>query len=51
MDAAKNYFEDITLQELASTSELAKLILQVETRKVDPYTAARRALGHVRTRK
>jgi LAO/AO transport system kinase len=51
MNAAQRYFEDVTLQELASTPEFAKLTLQVEKRQVDPYTAARRALGHARTRK
>jgi LAO/AO transport system kinase len=41
IDAVKRYFEDITLQELTSTQEFAKIISQVERRKGDPYNAAR----------
>jgi LAO/AO transport system kinase len=48
VDAAKRYFEDIAVQELASTQEFTKLVSQVERRKMDPYTAARRIVGRIR---
>ena len=51
VDAAKRYFEDITLQELASTQQFAKLVLQVEKQKIDPYTAARRLVRRINERK
>lgn len=51
VDAAKRYFEDIALQELTSTREFAKLVSQVERRKIDPYTAARRIVGGIRAHK
>jgi len=51
VDAAKRYFEDITLRELISTPEFAELASLVERRKIDPYTAARRVLQSIRTRK
>ena len=51
VEAVKRYFEDITLQELTSTHEFATLISQVEKGKTDPYTAARRIVGRIRTRK
>lgn len=51
LDAAKRYFEDIAIQELTSKQEFAKLVSQVERRKIDPYTAARRIVGRIRTRK
>jgi LAO/AO transport system kinase len=51
IEAVKRYFEDITLQELTSTQEFGKLTSQVEKREIDPYTAARRIVGRVRTRK
>jgi LAO/AO transport system kinase len=44
LNAAKRYFEDVTLEKLASMPEFEKLAIQVEERKVDPYTAARRAI-------
>ena len=40
--AAKRYFDEITLQELASTKEFTRLTSQVEKHALDPYTAARR---------
>lgn len=40
LDAAKRYFEDISLGEIASTGEFKKLMTQVEARKIDPYGAA-----------
>jgi hypothetical protein len=50
IDAVKRYFEDITLQELASTQELAKFVSQVERRKSDPYKVARRIVRRMITR-
>ena len=41
LDATKRYFEDIMLQELASSKEFTKLFAQVSARKLDPYTAGR----------
>ena len=41
LDAAKRYFEDVELEQLASTNSFKRLLAQVETRKIDPYTAAR----------
>ena len=40
--AVKRYFEEITLQELMSTQEFAKLVSKVERHKSDPYKAARK---------
>ncbi len=51
VDATKRYFEDITLQELASTQEFPKLVLQVKRQKIDPYTAARRLLRRMNEQK
>jgi len=50
IDAVKRYFEDITLQELTSTQEFAKVASQVEKRKSDPYKAARQIIRHMITR-
>jgi len=47
IDAVKRYFEDITLHELASTKIFANVVSQVETRKSDPYTAARRLVRRI----
>jgi LAO/AO transport system kinase len=47
IDAVKRYFEDITLQELSSTREFAKVVSQVQRRKSDPYKAARRIVRHI----
>ncbi len=44
LEAARRYFEDIILEELASTPRFAKLMSEVEHGKVDPFTAARRLL-------
>jgi len=41
LEAARRYFEDVKLQEIESSSKFKKLIAQVETRRLDPYTAAR----------
>ncbi len=51
MEAAKRYFEDITLEEIASTPAFSKLIRQVEAHKIDPYTAVRKLMTVVRKRK
>jgi len=39
--AAKRYFEDVILAQLASTHELEELTRKVEDRELDPYSAAR----------
>jgi LAO/AO transport system kinase len=44
LEAARRYFEDIVLEELASTPRFRKLLDEVERGKVDPFTAARRLL-------
>jgi len=49
LEAARRYFEDIVLEELTSTPRFAKLMSEVESGKVDPFTAARRLLEHSRT--
>ena len=41
LDAAKRYFEEIALQELASSKEFTQLFAEVKARKLDPYTAGR----------
>jgi len=41
LDAAKRYFEEIMLEELASSKKFTKLFTQVNARKLDPYTAGR----------
>jgi hypothetical protein len=43
--AAKRYFEDIILTQLASTGELEALTKKIADRKLDPYSAARILLG------
>ncbi len=42
LDAAKLYFEDISLKEIASSEMFQKVMKQVEAHKTDPYTAGRR---------
>ena len=42
LDATKRYFEDLTLQDIASTPTFAKAVSMVEQKKTDPYTVARR---------
>ena len=42
LDAAKRYFEDILLKEIASSKVFGKIMNQVEARKMDPYTAGRK---------
>jgi len=41
LDATKRYFEEILLQDLASSKAFTKLFTQVNARKLDPYTAGR----------
>lgn len=40
--ATKMYFDDISLQELATSKKFNALLKQVESRKLDPFTAGRR---------
>jgi LAO/AO transport system kinase len=47
LEAAKRYFEDVELEELASTNRFKRLLDQVQARKIDPYTAARRMIRWV----
>jgi LAO/AO transport system kinase len=51
VDAAKRYFEDILLHELASTKEFTKLVAQVRKNKIDPYSAARKLIRHINERR
>lgn len=44
LDAAKRYFEDVTLAQIASSREFERLMKKVEARQLDPYTAARHLL-------
>ncbi len=48
LDAAKQYFEDVSLQELASLRAFARLMAQVEAHKMDPYTAGRKLVAQQR---
>ena len=48
LEATKRYFEDITLQEIASTKEFAADVVLVEERRADPYTVARRLIGRLK---
>jgi LAO/AO transport system kinase len=45
LDAAKRYFEDILLREMASSRMFGKIMDQVEARKMDPYTAGRKLIA------
>jgi hypothetical protein len=42
LDAAKMYFDEVSLQELASSKKFEMLLNQVESHKIDPFTAGRR---------
>lgn len=44
LKAAREYFEGITLQEIASTKTFERLLARVQARRVDPYTAAHQLL-------
>jgi LAO/AO transport system kinase len=41
LDSAKQYFEDIKLNELASSPKFKRAVARVAARRIDPYTAAR----------
>jgi LAO/AO transport system kinase len=41
LDASKRYFDEIMLQEIASSKQFAKIFAQVKARKLDPFTAGR----------
>jgi len=45
--ATKMYFDDVSLQELATSKKFGVLLNQVESRKLDPFTAGRK-LARVR---
>ena len=45
LEAAKRYFEDVTLQRIASTRSFDRVMSRVLARKLDPYTAARRLVS------
>jgi LAO/AO transport system kinase len=45
LDAAKRYFEDISLKEMTSSKMFGKIMNQVEARKMDPYTAGRKLVA------
>jgi LAO/AO transport system kinase len=45
LNGAKQYFEDISLQELASSQAFVRLMAQVEAHKIDPYTAGRKLVA------
>jgi len=49
LEAASRYFEDATLQEFSSTLDFAKLVSQVRRGKLDPYSAARRIIGRMKS--
>jgi LAO/AO transport system kinase len=42
IDAAKMYFDEVSLQELASSKKFEGLLNQVQSQKIDPFTAGRR---------
>lgn len=42
LDAAKQYFEEISLKEIASSEMFQKIMKQVEANKIDPYSAGRK---------
>jgi len=50
IDAVREYFDDIALQELISTPEFAKLVSQVERHRSDPYKAARQIVQRLMRR-
>jgi LAO/AO transport system kinase len=41
LGAAQRYFEDVKLQEIASSAKFKRVIVRVGSRRMDPYTAAR----------
>jgi len=50
LDAAKRYFEDISLKEMASSEMFQKIMKQVEANKIDPYSAGRKLVTKLRKR-
>jgi LAO/AO transport system kinase len=42
LEAAKQYFEEISLKEIASSELFQKIMKQVEANKIDPYSAGRK---------
>jgi LAO/AO transport system kinase len=42
LEAAKQYFEQISLREIASSKMFQKIMKQVEANKIDPYSAGRK---------
>ena len=45
LDAAKQYFDDVTLKKIASSERFRKIMRQVEAHKIDPYAAGRKLLA------
>jgi LAO/AO transport system kinase len=45
LDAAKQYFEDVSLNEMSSSETFRKIMKQVAARKVDPYSAGRKLIS------
>lgn len=45
LDAAKQYFDDVTLKKIASSERFRKVMRQVEAHKIDPYAAGRKLLA------
>lgn len=45
LEAAKQYFEDITLKEMASSEIFQKIMRQVAANKIDPYSAGRKLVN------
>jgi LAO/AO transport system kinase len=44
LDAAAMYFDEVTLQDLSSSKKFEMLLNQVESQKIDPFTAGRRLI-------
>ena len=45
LEAARQYFEEVKLEEIASSRRFEGVMRKVLARKVDPYTAARELLS------
>jgi len=45
LEAAKQYFEDISLKEMASSETFRKIMKQVAANKIDPYSAGRKLVN------
>ena len=48
LDAAKRYFEDVSLNKMASSEVFKQIIEQVRDHKIDPYTAGRKLVNRNR---